>query len=1190
MSFRSASKDLGRSYTFTNLELNGGYDCNKDFPWKAVDLLVQGGAYINKSMCIGGNICVGDLLMGDVCGNLFTQKIMEKEPMQGIDLCGNVSLLGDIVPSADNMFQLGTIDNKWANIIAQDVTVCGTLFANGMMNMVDGNMLTANTVCINEYLETDEIRAKTTNGNIRITDNIDMTCSNISNTQALFVDQIFGKNSPINFEDDANFRDNHQITFEQGINIGDTSSVSGSSTSIAIGKNSNVSSTNSIGLGNDIVNNDSYAIAIGQGVTSNGVDSIAIGRSSPSNSLAQATAWGQIFSNRAWLGGGFTGAAIDNNGNIIRGNVGGGSGNIIGNLDMMCNDISNVMNLYVDTIHGKASPWNSADDMNMLNGNAITFVQGIRIGDTNTSVLSNSIGLGKSAQASGSYSTVLGYNSQASGTNSISVGRQVNSTNTNSIGIGLSVNASGQQSISIGSSAQAIHDNSIAIGTNANCPTGGANNLGIAIGFNSTATGQEGVAIGRNSSVGTLNNGVSIGSYNNCNGLNGVSIGRYSTIIGGTDSISIGHAANTSANFCIAIGSYVSTGNGGYNIGIGNEAFGSLTSGIRNIAIGELAGSNVTAGLFQTSIGHRSSNSPEGRGELAIGHQTETTASFTTAIGYYASSSSTRAVALGAWTQASGESSICIGTTTSALGTTRAQGVQSIGLGYSVYADGNNSVAIGTDVAVVENDGIAVGRLSRIESINSIAIGVSAEVNTGSGRNISIGNNANTSNGNSIAIGTSSRGQTDFGIAIGYNARVLSDFSNFSIAIGKDTTVDNPGSNAIVIGHMATASEDDVIVLGTPSPSNATANATAWGQTFSSRSWIGGGLTGAAIDDNGNIVRGNVSGDNGNIMGNLDMMCNDISNVMNLYVDTVHGKASPWNSADDMNMLNGNAITFAEGIRIGNSTTTASTASTISIGKNASGNNYGIAIGNYATADNTDTITIGRSASDSSSGAGDCILIGRAARSAHGNAIVIGSNADSTSLDCIVLGTSTPTSVTANAEAWGQTFSSRTWDDGTTNNVAGIDENGNLYKTTFDINNLGGNVSVFSVSNVGVQIVSSGSAGANVQLSVLDSNNMNPGGSWSTDSFTVISDGWYHINGGVDFEPLDNKASLELLVNNTNEKCFGQSQLFSTGANAIISVDCTVFLETNDIVSLAAKQYTGSDRNLHGGRLSIHRI
>lgn len=105
MSFGSASKAQGKSHTFTNLELNGGYDCDCTGPnARGVDLLVQGGARIKKTLCVG-NICVEGVIIGDLVGNLLIQDLQEAEPGIGINVVGNL-----ILHESLNML-CGTIEN-----------------------------------------------------------------------------------------------------------------------------------------------------------------------------------------------------------------------------------------------------------------------------------------------------------------------------------------------------------------------------------------------------------------------------------------------------------------------------------------------------------------------------------------------------------------------------------------------------------------------------------------------------------------------------------------------------------------------------------------------------------------------------------------------------------------------------------------------------------------------------------------------------------------------------------------------------------------------------------------------------------------------------------------------------------------------------------------------------------------------
>lgn len=277
MSFSSASQSSGVSKTYTNIELVGGYDCHPDYSCKAVDLLVQGGGRIKKSLCIEGNLNVGGLITGQLCGNIFTEKITEKESMEGIDVCGNIMMLGDIIPQIDNQYSLGGPDNKWANIYTQDLVVCGTLFANTMMDMVDGNLITANVVCVLETLQTDLIESKTPNGDICVVSNIDMKCGEIGNLQALRVDQVFGKSSPWNSEDDMNMRNGNAITFVEGIRVGNTNTIASVSSAIALGKDAQATSINVIAIGTNAVTTGNLGIAIGYSANVFGKKGIAIG-------------------------------------------------------------------------------------------------------------------------------------------------------------------------------------------------------------------------------------------------------------------------------------------------------------------------------------------------------------------------------------------------------------------------------------------------------------------------------------------------------------------------------------------------------------------------------------------------------------------------------------------------------------------------------------------------------------------------------------------------------------------------------------------------------------------------------------------------------------------------------------------------------------------------------------------------
>lgn len=92
MSFGGASRDHGKDRSFTSIHVIGGNDCVLENLRSAVDLRIKGGAIIEKSACILGNLNVQEMLMGQTCGNILTQKIQEKELSEGIEIIGNIML------------------------------------------------------------------------------------------------------------------------------------------------------------------------------------------------------------------------------------------------------------------------------------------------------------------------------------------------------------------------------------------------------------------------------------------------------------------------------------------------------------------------------------------------------------------------------------------------------------------------------------------------------------------------------------------------------------------------------------------------------------------------------------------------------------------------------------------------------------------------------------------------------------------------------------------------------------------------------------------------------------------------------------------------------------------------------------------------------------------------------------------
>jgi hypothetical protein len=92
MSFHRASKDSHNDQTLTSLVLISGKDYNPELPLRSQgpSFWVKGGSIIEKSMCVLGNLIVGGIIIGNLCGQVYTDKIIAKELQDGIDVCGDM--------------------------------------------------------------------------------------------------------------------------------------------------------------------------------------------------------------------------------------------------------------------------------------------------------------------------------------------------------------------------------------------------------------------------------------------------------------------------------------------------------------------------------------------------------------------------------------------------------------------------------------------------------------------------------------------------------------------------------------------------------------------------------------------------------------------------------------------------------------------------------------------------------------------------------------------------------------------------------------------------------------------------------------------------------------------------------------------------------------------------------------------
>mgnify|MGYP000504184901 CR=1 FL=1 len=137
----------------------------------------------------------------------------------------------------------------------------------------------------------------------------------------------------------------------------------------------------------------------------------------------------------------------------------------------------------------------------------------------------------------------------------------------------------------------------------------------------------------------------------------------------------------------------------------------------------------------------------------------------------------------------------------------------------------------------------------------------------------------------------------------------------------------------------------------------------------------------------------------------------------------------------------------------------------------------------------------------------DSISIGKNAVTTGNNSISIGNNALSTEVDGVVIGTGTPTNSNAKAVVWdGHIFQDKAWRDGNIY-LAGIDQTGNIFKTTTDIS-LSEGFAFEAYDNTGGQSFTTSSS---IVLN-LDAVRVNTGDfSLSSNEVTVMKSGLYNI-------------------------------------------------------------------------------
>jgi hypothetical protein len=140
-----ASSSLHIDKTFTSMQITGGRDITQStlHTLQIPDLWVQGGSLVEKSLAVRGNILVGGIVLGNVCGDIYTSHIFTKDLANPIEIYGNVTVDPLFTLTANinaNVFNVDTLQpltpggdiNLYGN-----TNVFGTLDLNGNVDIRD---------------------------------------------------------------------------------------------------------------------------------------------------------------------------------------------------------------------------------------------------------------------------------------------------------------------------------------------------------------------------------------------------------------------------------------------------------------------------------------------------------------------------------------------------------------------------------------------------------------------------------------------------------------------------------------------------------------------------------------------------------------------------------------------------------------------------------------------------------------------------------------------------------------------------------------------------------------------------------------------------------------------------------------------------------------------------------------------
>jgi hypothetical protein len=571
-------------------------------------LTIKGNSYIRSetlsSETVYANVInIGELITGE---NILIQNTGDLVLNPSGNICLNSAaketLLKDNVTVSGNLCVIKTIltDCIGEKTLNSGVKIDGILVKDGVVyGNLAGNMMMDVTILSNNI----------------VANSINMTCGNISNVQALFVDQMFGKNSPINVENTLNIRNNESesgnITFEGGISIGNSTTIATHTRSIAVGKNAISSGTSSIAIGESVQSTQTNSISIGYNTISIGNHCIAIGIHSEA-SYSDTIAIGYNCKANIYGSVGIGKFCKASKGYVIA--IGSG---------------------YSATSGARAFGYRS-----------------IALGTLSNATQDYSIAIGSQSSSTADEALAIGSQSSSTAFYAVAIGQTAKSTAIDSIAIGRLSEGYAVDSIAIGRRSRANRPKSIAIGTFAYASPNGSYNIAIGSGNNGSSAANahhdDSIAIGRGAFGGGVD-AVAFGRESRGGNTGAIGIGR-SAKANNITSIAIGHFARSYGVSCISIGKFANASNtpgpySAYAIAIGggsSYADSALANGVESIAIG------------------RNSNATESK-SISFGSGTTASAADSLAIGGSSTASADNAVAIGSGVSNTVASTVLIG-------------------------------------------------------------------------------------------------------------------------------------------------------------------------------------------------------------------------------------------------------------------------------------------------------------------------------------------------------------------------------------------------------------------------------------------------------------------------------------------------------------------------------------------------